>query len=62
VTANEAVAVAAKAGVETRPDASKTKANVRDAHFMNLTLLVTGKDDFSNLSASSWKTLEIGKV
>jgi hypothetical protein len=34
VTLNEAVAVAARAGLEARPDARKPKANAREAYFM----------------------------
>jgi hypothetical protein len=43
VTLSEAVEVAARAGLEARPNARKLKANANDAYFTDFTILVTSK-------------------
>lgn len=43
-TLSEAVRVVARAGLEARPDASKPKANVKVAYFMDFTRSVTSQE------------------
>ena len=49
MTLNEAVEVAARAGLEARPDARKPKANANNVYFIDFTPLVTPEKRLSNL-------------